>query len=456
MHAFLSDLRQQLTDVSHSSFDYSDGSTSETAKFSQPPQGQGNSFFNFSSWGSFEQQSPKETRSRSKTKTKSPMQGSSGTKTRRNWTWDDSKENNQSSFTWCDGFEKPSDRKDNVLQVLSENNALCSPNQVPPACEMSKEWKIYNRDPSPFALIEFDDNARKSRDSLDEILDLAVEKRESEELCDLDIYRNEIFSFSTFTMEPPRNQKQNINEVIQVNKSSMDFGIHFPGKIFEEDLEIMNVTKQSIVLELFVNCLNAELQNSEEYVYSVRSNNCYDFSERRVLTLEAESRVNLKVALKVPGIKLKNPLQGQIKIISESFLDEFTIDLSSNVLIPRVFCPKQLFSQTLKRNIINMAVMKGKSQNLKLPLRNDSDSPITLDLGFYKSTAVGNDDSLFEVSISPKVLTIPPKSNANTTISIKQSKYLMGSQKNSEIKILYGKTQDSSLTYSFVMKIETF
>jgi len=270
----------------------------------------------------------------------------------------------------------------------------------------------------------------------------------------MDIYKNEIFSFSTF-MEPPRNQQQNIGEMIQVSKSSLDFGTHFPGKIFEEDLEIVNVTKQSIVLELFVNCLNAELQNSQEYIYSVRSNNCYDFSERRVLTLEGESTVLLKVALKVPGIRLKNQLQGQIKIISENFLGGSTIDLSSSVLIPRVFCPKQLYSQAMKCNIINMAVLKGKSQNLKLPLRNDSESPITLELGFYKPTSVVSDD-LFEVSISPKVLTIPPKSNASVTISVKQLATMIGSKKTSEIKILYGKTLDSSLTYSFAMKIETF
>jgi len=449
MHAFLADLRQQLTDASHSSSDFSDSSTSETAKFSQPPQ-QFNSFFNFSS---LEQQQTldihRETRGRGKTKTKSPMQSNSGSKSRKSWTWDDLKENNQSSYSWNDGFEKLNDRKDNVLQVLSENNALCSPNQVAPASEICKEYKIH-RDPSPFALIDFDYSIKKSRDSLDEILDLAVEKRESEELSDFEAYRNEIFNFSTF-IEPPR-MNQRLDEVIQVSKRSVDFGTHFPGKIFEEDFEITNVTQQSVMLELFVSCLNTELQNSEEYIYSVRSTNSYDFSERRFLTLGPESKTSLKIALKIPGIRLKNPIQGQVKIISENFRGEHLIDLSSNVLIPRVFCTKQLFSQALKRNIINMALPKFKSQNFKLPLRNDSGAPVTLELGFYKSAQSQNDRC--EVTISPKVLTISPKSNATAVVSIKQQ--LVKEDKKSEIKVLYGKIPDSSLTYSFVMKIEAY
>jgi len=70
--------------------------------------------------------------------------------------------------------------------------------------------------------------------------------------------------------------KFRLEDVLEISKKTINFGTRFPGQIVEEQLDIVNRSKHDFVVQIFVNCLNEELDNSDEYVFSVRRTHLYD------------------------------------------------------------------------------------------------------------------------------------------------------------------------------------
>ena len=58
--------------------------------------------------------------------------------------------------------------------------------------------------------------------------------------------------------------------MIDLSINNIKFGVVLSGNIFEENLEVFNKTKETLVLKIVVSCLNPELEDLDEYVYSVR------------------------------------------------------------------------------------------------------------------------------------------------------------------------------------------
>lgn len=67
--------------------------------------------------------------------------------------------------------------------------------------------------------------------------------------------------------------------------SEIKFNNVLPGNIFEESFDIFNKSNESIVLKINTICLNQEFETLDEYVYSIRKNNNYDYNEKFIFLL---------------------------------------------------------------------------------------------------------------------------------------------------------------------------
>lgn len=61
-------------------------------------------------------------------------------------------------------------------------------------------------------------------------------------------------------------------------------------------------------------CINEEFLEHDEYVYSIRKTNIYDYNEKYFVLLPVNSNINFKVALKVPDYFKKIVLKGHVEI----------------------------------------------------------------------------------------------------------------------------------------------
>jgi len=251
-----------------------------------------------------------------------------------------------------------------------------------------------------------------------------------------------------------------IEDVLQISRRDISYGFRFPGQVVEEHLDIVNKSGCDFVVQIIVSCINDDLQDTEEYVYSVRRSHLYDYNDKHYLIMAPHSCAGFKFALKVPNMKLNGTIMGQIKISVQGMSGSYTLDLTTNVAIPKVFCPKELHFKGLNYNIVKLAVKEGKKQDMKIPIRNSGDVPITLELEFYepKDGQESGERPLFDCLVHPNVINIAPNSNALTTIMVKPWKIMMqGVDKpKGARKILTGRVRDSALVYSFVFWIEVY
>lgn len=247
-----------------------------------------------------------------------------------------------------------------------------------------------------------------------------------------------------------------IKDLLEISKQNIDFGDQLPGRILEESFDIKNTYDKAFTGKIFVSCINPELQNTQEYVYSIRSSHNYDYSDKRQFTIAPNSTLSFKIAVKLPQTKLANKILGKVQISADGLEGQLLTTLRAQSVLPKIFCPKQLYSTTMKRNFINVAINKEKPQEKKIPFKNESNLPVTLELGFYNPQ---NKDASLECSVYPKTLNIPANATATATILFQSShddSQLHNNRKSLTQKILYGKAKDSCLIYSFSLRVETF
>jgi len=247
-----------------------------------------------------------------------------------------------------------------------------------------------------------------------------------------------------------------VEDVLQVSRRDISYGLRFPGQVVEEHLDIVNKSGHDFVVQIVVTCLNDELDETEEYVYSVRRSHLYDYNDKHYLIMAPYSCAGFKFALKVPNLRLNGTIMGQVKVSVQGMSGSYTLDLTTSVSIPKIFCPKELFIKGLNYSVTKLAVKEGKKQDMKIPIRNNGDVPVTLELEFYEPKEE-TEKPLFDCLVHPNVITIAPNSNALTTIMVKPWKLANGVERpKGSRKILTGRVRDSALVYSFVFWIEIY
>jgi len=249
-----------------------------------------------------------------------------------------------------------------------------------------------------------------------------------------------------------------LEDVLEVSKKTINFGTRFPGQIVEEQLDIVNKSKHDFVVQIFVNCLNEELDNSDEYVFSVRRTHLYDYNDKHYLIMAPYSSASFKLALKVPNMKIIGNIQGEVKVCIQGQEDFHHIGLLGSVTIPKVFCPKELSCRGLNHKVIKLAIKESKKQEMKIPLRNNGDVPVTLELEFHEPQDQKKDK--FDVMVHPNVITINPNSVAIANILVKPHRGVTGLKEHYKQqpakRILTARVRDSALVYSFVFWIEFY
>jgi len=257
--------------------------------------------------------------------------------------------------------------------------------------------------------------------------------------------------------------KYKLDEVLHISKHEISYGHKFPGQIAEEHLDIVNKSDHDFVVRIEVDCLNEELQDTEEYVYSVRRSHLQEYNDRHYLIMAPYSCASFKFALKVPNIMRKGEIEGQVRISIEDVPGMYTLEMNTKVCVPKVFCPKELRLQGLNYSVIKLAVKDGKKQDFKLPIKNNGPVPVTMEMEFFEpKDEVDGDEKqmLFDCLAHPSVLTVPANGSAQLNVVVKPWKSITKTktlEKNKPIrKILLGKVRDSSVVYSFVFGIEFY
>jgi len=254
--------------------------------------------------------------------------------------------------------------------------------------------------------------------------------------------------------------KFNLEEVLQVSRNDIYYGTRFPGQVVEEHLDIVNNSGHDFVVQIIVSCLNEELLETDEYVYSVRRSHLYDYNDKHYLIMAPYSCASFKFALKVPNMRLSGKIQGQVKVSIQGLTGAFTVNLSADVAIPKIYCPKELKCAGIEYPVIKLAVKEGKKAEMKIPFRNTGSVPVTLELEFHDPKDSVQEKPLFDCLVHPNVITINPNSTTLASILIKPWKVVGGmkglDKPKPSRKILVGRVRDSALVYSFVFWVELY
>jgi len=253
--------------------------------------------------------------------------------------------------------------------------------------------------------------------------------------------------------------KYKLEDALQISRKSVYFGQRFPGQVVEEHFDIVNKSQHDFVVQIIITCHNEDLQNTEEYVYSIRRQHLYDYNDKHYLIMAPYSCAAFKFALKVPNLKLSGKIRGQAEISIQGISGSYILDLTTDVAIPKIFCPKELKCNGLDYKVIKLAIREGKKQESKVPFRNNGNVPVTLELDFYEPKGT-QEKHLFDCLVHPNVITIGPNSTAIASIIVKPWKVMMGLKGTEKSKparkILTGRVRDSALIYSFVFWIEIY
>jgi len=251
-----------------------------------------------------------------------------------------------------------------------------------------------------------------------------------------------------------------VEDVLQISRREISYGHCFPGQILEEHLDIVNKSGHDFVVQIIVSCSNDELQETEEYVYSVRRSHLYDYNDKHYLIMAPYSIASFKFAMKVPNLRINGKVDGQVEVSIQGASGSYILDLTTNVTVPKVFCPKELLFKGLDYKVVKIAVKEGKKQDFKIPIRNQGEAPITLELEFHDPETNKGERPLFDCMVHPNVITIGPNNNTLTTLLVKPCKFLPSKKDSdkprSERKILVGRVKDSALVYSFVFWLEVY
>ena len=259
----------------------------------------------------------------------------------------------------------------------------------------------------------------------------------------------------------PSSSSPRFQDILDISRTYVNFAQNLPGQISEETLEIVNRSNENIVVQIIVDCHNTELQDTDEYVYSIRRTHLYDYNDKHLLLMSPFSTAAFKLALKVPNRRLKESVKGTATFTIQGLSKSTKVPLDAAVIIPKLNSPKELYHIAFKCNVITLALKSGKKQENKIPIKNNSKIAVTLDLDFFKPKPVDNEviNEPFDCFCFPAAVSIPANGMGIVGILIKPKNLMVTAENEKKHrlvkKVLLGKCRESSLIYSFVLLIES-
>jgi len=245
-------------------------------------------------------------------------------------------------------------------------------------------------------------------------------------------------------------------QIITVSHEDVNFGKVLPGSIIEKVVEIKNRTVNNLAIRIHVICKDAVLREIDEYVFSVAEINKFNYHEKLLLVLQANSSVRFSLGLKVPNIKDERLIEGTYSIEIIGLNKMMTHILEATTRIPQFSCIKEIYDSQNKLFILKFALKKGKKQDFKVLFKNESEfcldgcfeilenqRNLENELMMYPGTACIEAFSIFTLNfmVKPKSAGIGFRNLHNlTTLN----------------KVLLFKVKNSSLIYFFALAIELY
>lgn len=192
-----------------------------------------------------------------------------------------------------------------------------------------------------------------------------------------------------------KEKKQDALDLLRFSKTSFGLGRLFPGQIVEELLIITNPSAENIELQMSIDCENREFDDLDEYVFTIRSAESNSYHHRHKTYFSPFSKAHFRIALKVPSIKEASTLKAVINTTAFFNFDEKDdsenslpsdlaekevivrtkkIPILASVILPKIECPKCLSINNTPT--IKLAAKKGKKVDLKVPIKNFSETSI--------------------------------------------------------------------------------
>jgi len=256
-----------------------------------------------------------------------------------------------------------------------------------------------------------------------------------------------------------RLQKYSVEQLLHISKSNINFGPILPGQIIDESLEIVNKTNQNLVVEIYLDCENPDFQDTEEYVFSIRRSHLYDFNDKHYLIMTPYSSASFKVTLKGPCAKKACDNNGNIDIFIQGLENSFRIPLESKIVIPKVYCPKALFHKQTGCDIINLIAKEGRKNEFKLPIRNVSDMPVSLEFSFYNPNQEEDDPSMY-CCVYPETMNLSEGGTSIMTFIARSRQVVSDSKNENQVKkknyrkIVLARVGDTNVVYTFFVNVE--
>jgi hypothetical protein len=241
-------------------------------------------------------------------------------------------------------------------------------------------------------------------------------------------------------------------------EGNFNFGTVLPGQIIEEEFEIRNRMKQPLVIRIVTKCHNAEFDDLDEYVFSLRKASVMEYNDQFYVMLSPSATLNMKVALKVPSPKVaqkRYKLSGEIQVAFKDKPEKFKRFLiEAQVEFPQISFAKELYINPIKVPIVKLAYKNGKKQDYKMPVRNTSNFPVTLE---YELLHDNETCEPFEAFCFPLSGTVPANGLSLLTLIVKPLGNAGKDNNRSHYKkMLLAKVKNSCIIFNFLLWIETY
>jgi len=345
-----------------------------------------------------------------------------------------------------------SDQENNSPNEKQEMIAITNTPQSRILTERREKRDFQTKQVLPNPRIKTQNLNQENQENLDPML---IEKRPATKQTSTRHYSNSKRESRLYSMIDRKPKKQTLADFLFVTKRKTDFGTLVTGQVLEDTLEIKNQSGQDIWVQLEVDCFNQDLQETEEYVYSLRRDYAQDYNDRHYVFMAADSTAYFRMAIKVPLVKSPLEIIGETRIMVQGLSGMHRIPMRCTALLPKIICPKELFHQQLKHNIIKLAIKAGgRKQESKMPLKNCSNVPVTLDFGFYAAP-----NKSYSCFVYPTCVTLPPNGMIVLTILVKNnSLQITGPNTSNQTvnQVLVGKIPDSSVFYTFPLSIDLY
>lgn len=245
-----------------------------------------------------------------------------------------------------------------------------------------------------------------------------------------------------------------LNQLLSTSLSDVNYGDVFPGAVHEKELIIKNKSIHNFAIKILVGCTNENLNQLDEYVFSVAKIEKFNFDEKLLIIVPANHTFKAKLALKVPNIQEKCHMKGFYSIEIIGLKEVQTFALEAFLKIPNIICPKEIYDSNNKTYVLKFALKKRKKMDFKVALKNDSDQYIE---GMFELLC-NSKESEGDLMIFPTTANIPPFAMFFANMVLKPKNILLKNIPNFTVinKILLFKVRNSSLIYFYALSIEMY